>query len=97
MANLILAGAVYSFDNKLLRPRYTGEFNIVDCEEYEKEEDIKKNYDEDDSESFIYSSEYLIYDKEKYYRTQYQGYGTDRMELLSDLSKLYYFDEETEF
>ena len=97
MVNLIIKGAIYQMDDVLLRPHYTGNFNVVDCTEYKTKKQIKEEYSKEIAKSFIKDGYYLTCDGVKYYQAEYSAYGTDRMELLSDLSSLEFFDEDTEF
>lgn len=94
----IIKGALYFNGDEILRPHFSGQFHTVDCTQYFTEKHIKENY----SEKFYKkitgeNSFYIEYEGIRYYECEYSPYCTDSMELLSDLSELEYFDEETSF
>lgn len=97
MTKLVIKGAIYQLDDMLVRPHYTGEFMLVDCTEYKTKKDIKAEYDKNTAKEFLEDGFYIVVDGVKYYETEYSAYGTERIELLSDLSSLSFYDEETEF
>lgn len=97
MAKLIIKGAIYTNGDILLRPHYSGDFHTVDCTEYKTEEEIRSDYSEEIANEFIEDSSQLEYEGTTYYQCEYSPYHTENMELLSDLSDLEYFDEETSF
>ena len=97
MAKLIIKGAIYTDGDTLLRPHYSGEFTMVDCTEFKTEKTIRSEYSEELANEFIEDSLQLEYEGTKYYECEYSPYGTESMELLSDISDLEFFDEETSF
>lgn len=97
MTTIIIKGAIYTNGDMLLRPHYSGDFSIVDCDEYKTVKEIKANYSKKHANSFIKDGNYLTYEGVKYYECEYSPICTDDMELLSDISNVEYFDEETEF
>jgi hypothetical protein len=96
MSKTIIKGAIYTDGELLLRPHYSGDFHTVDCTEYKTEEWIRSDYSEETANKFI-EGDHLYYDGEKYYECEYSPYHTQYMELLSDISDLEFFDEETSF
>lgn len=83
----VIAGAVYKRENDLVIPHQTGEFSIVDCDNYVTIEELKEDYDEE----YIKEVEdnYIEYEGVKYYYAEWSPeYVTDDWELLSDISEL---------
>jgi hypothetical protein len=97
MTKLIIKGAIYTDGDTLLRPHYSGEYYIVDCTEYKTEETIRYEYREELANEFIEESLPLEYEGIKYYECEYSPYHTENMELLSDISDIEFYDEETSF
>jgi hypothetical protein len=96
MTKLIIKGAIYTDGGTLLRPHFTGDFHTVDCTEFKTKEEIKSNYSKENAKQFL-SGYYLTYEGVKYFECEYSPYHTEGMELLSDLSELEFFDENTDF
>ena len=96
MTHLIIAGAFYFKNNTVLRAHYAGEFMLVDCTEYKTKKQIKKEYSESIAKEFL-SEEPIIYDGVKYFQCEYGPWGTENMDLLSDLSELRHIEENYEF
>jgi uncharacterized protein YwgA len=94
----IIKGAIYEINNgeTLLRPHYSGNFSVVDCTEYKQKKQIKEDYNAYHANRFL-SGFYLTYEGNKYYECEYSPRCTDDMYLLSDIDKINYWDEETEF
>nr|DAM45049.1 MAG TPA: hypothetical protein [Caudoviricetes sp.] len=83
----VIKGAVYKRENDLVIPHYTGEFWMVDCDNYVTMEELEQDYDED----YIKEVEdnYIEYDEVKYYYAEYSPeHVEDSWELLSDISEL---------
>lgn len=97
MSKLIIKGAIYTDGDTLLRPHYSGEYHTVDCTEYKTEDEIRANYSEEFANECIEESTTLEFDGKTYYQCEYSPYHTENMELLSDLSDLEYYDEQTNF
>lgn len=93
---LIIQGAVYKSGNVLLRPHYSGEFNLVDCTEYKTKKEILKNYDKKYATEFL-DGFYLTHEGIHYYECNYYPHNTNDFELLSDLSQIKFYDNETDF
>lgn len=93
----IIKGAIYTDADTLLRPHFSGNFYIVDCTEYKKEEVILSEYSESTANEFINESRCLTYEGTRYFECQYSPCDTKDMELLSEINSLEYFDNETEF
>jgi len=92
----IIKGAIYTDGDTLLRPHFSGNFFAVDCTEYKTKKEIKADYSKETAKQML-SNLCLTYEGIKYYECEYSPYNTEGMELLSDLSEIEYFDEETEF
>ena len=94
--NLIFKWLIYTKGDNLLRPHFSWNFHIVDCTEYKKEEEIRELYSEEITNTFL---EWLSleYEGETYYECEYSPIHTEWMELLSDISDIEYYDEETSF
>jgi hypothetical protein len=85
----VIKGAVYKRENDLVIPHQTGEFSIVDCDNYVTMEELKQDYDED----YIKEVEdnYIEYRGVKYYYAEWSPeHVTDDWYLLSEsISELY--------
>jgi hypothetical protein len=85
----VIKGAVYKRENDLVIPHQTGEFSIVDCDNYVTMEELKADYDEE----YIKEVEdnYIEYRGVKYYYTEWSPeHVTDDWYLLSEsISELY--------
>jgi hypothetical protein len=93
----IIKGAIYTDGDVLLRPHFSGSFWMVDCTEYKTKAQIKESYDKKTAKEFINNGYFLTYEGKKYYECEYSPYHTEDFELLSDISNIEYYDEETEF
>ena len=82
---LVIAGAFYfnEEENKVLVPSYTGEYEIVDCEEYLTEEKIIEDYDKPIADRLLANNPVTVRG-EQYYSINYQRphYVTESWELL---------------
>jgi len=97
MNHLVIQGAFYIKGDIVLVPHFTGEYSIVDCDEYKTKKQIKSEYSKEDYKRITQES-YCTYDGETYYSTgDYSPYGTEGMELLSDLSKLSHIENDYNF
>jgi hypothetical protein len=94
---LVIKGAIYECKGVLVRPHFTGEFWVVDATQYKTKEDIKKEYSKECAKDFIKNGFHLTYEGINYYECEYSQYQTENMDLLSDLSEIEFFDEETDF
>ena len=85
----VIKGAVYKRENDLVIPHQTGEFSIVDCDNYVTIEELKEDYDEE----YIKEVEdnYIEYRGIKYYYAEWSPeHVTDDWYLLSEsISELY--------
>ena len=84
---LVIAGAQYLVGDSILIPHYTGDFSIVDCDEYTILSELKGRY----NKTYIKNvkDNYIENEGIKYYYAEYSPFGTDpNWELLSDLSNL---------
>ena len=85
----VIKGAVYKRENDLVIPHQTGEFSIVDCDNYVTMEELKADYDEE----YIKEVEdnYIEYRGIKYYYAEWSPeHVTDDWYLLSEIiSELY--------
>lgn len=93
----IIKGAIYTDGNALLRPHFTGNFDAVDCTRYMTEEDISSEYSVETTKDFVEINLQLTYEGKTFYECEYSPYYTEDMELISDISNVEYFDEDTDF
>ena len=96
---LIIKGAVY-FDEKndmIVVPHFTGEYHIVDCDTYEQIHVLEEKYDSKYIDRITSNDLFCGYKGNIYYSTQSSPCSVLDWELLSDLSELVYFEEDTEF
>ena len=95
--NLIVRGAYYynSESDEILIPHYTGEFRIVDCDQYVTMKELKRSYDKKYIAQVIDSL--IEYEGKKYYNAEYSPRDVGDWELLSDLSELSHIEESYDF
>ena len=91
---LVIKGAYYynRETDEIIVPHYTGEYNIVDCDEYIQMNELKGIYDK----SYIdgVRNRPIIFEEKQYYSAEYSPkYVDDYWELLSDLSELSFIEE----
>lgn len=98
MTQLIIKGALYLSGDAtmVLRPHYSGAMFAVDCTEFHKREHILENYSEEDANEFLENSPVTVQGVE-YFECEYSPHYTEKMELLSDLSKLEFHEEDYDF
>lgn len=97
MANpLIIKGGIYFDGDTILKAHYSGYFFMVDCTEYKTKKVIKQEYSKETAKEFLNGS-YIINEGIKYYECEYSPYGTENLELLSDVSNLEFTDFQNEF
>jgi len=93
----VIKGAYY-YDrdsDTILMPHYTGEFSIVDCNSFEKLEELENTYNEDYIKEAKESP--IEYEGKNYYSTEYSPYHVGDWELLSDISELSFIEENFDF
>ena len=94
----VIKGAYY-YDregNTLLVPHYTGNFSVVDCDSFNKMEDLTARYDQSYIDSVKDSP--IEFEGENYYSTEWGPFNIDDdWELLSDISELYFMEENFAF
>lgn len=93
---LIIKGGIYTNGDMLLKPHYSGYFFMVDCTEYKTKKYIKADYDKKTAKQIL-AEEPLIYEGVKYWECEYRPHGTEKMELLSDVSDLEIINDEYDF
>lgn len=93
---LIIKWAIYTDWETLLRPHFSWQFCMVDCTEYKTKKEMLWYYDKQQVKEFM-EWYYLEYNGEKYYQCEFSTYNTDWLELLSDISELEFYDEDTIF
>jgi hypothetical protein len=49
----IIKGCLYFSGDMILRPHYSGQFSMVDCEEYLTKEELKDRYDKEHVKEFM--------------------------------------------
>jgi hypothetical protein len=95
---IIISGAIYTNGEELLRPHYSGNYLIVDCTQYLTKKHIKENYRNDFyKEATGKNAFYLTYQGVKYFECEFSPYNTEDMELLSEISEIEFYDNETNF
>lgn len=92
----IIKGLIYSDGAKLLRPIFSGNFFMVDCTEYLTKKDIKELYEYTNSKELL-KGFYITFEGVKYYECEVSPQNTKDMELLSDISEVEHYDNETDF
>ncbi len=76
-----------SKDNIIYIPHYSWDFNWCDCDRYLIMSELKKIYD---NRYFKYNKDnYIEYDNQKYYYSEYEAVLTKDLELISNISDLY--------
>jgi hypothetical protein len=94
----IIKGAIYTNGDELLRAHYSGNYLTVDCTEYKPKGQIENEYNEELAEQFTGEDAIcLTYKGVKYYECEYSPFHADNLILLSDISELEFYDNETEF
>lgn len=93
----IIKGCLYFSGDMILRPHYSGQFSMVDCEEYLTKEELKDRYDKEHVKEFMEEWICITYRGTKYYQAEWWLHHTDDFELLSDIGDVQYFDYETNF
>ncbi len=94
---LIIKGAHY-YDresDEILVPHYSGEYDILDCTKHIRKKELKAIYDDKYVKSVIGNP--IIFKGNKYYNAQYGPEHVGDWELLSDLSKLVFVEENFDF
>ena len=85
---LVIAGARYFNGDSILIPHFTGEFYMVDCDEYAPLKTLKAIYSKDYVTQVVEDERYLEHDGVKYYCAESGPFIINDWELLSDLSSL---------
>ena len=93
---LIIKGGIYFNGDVILKARYSGFFSMVDCTEYKTKKQIKSEYDKETAKQFL-SGYYIKNEGVKYYQCEYSPYGTENLDLLSDVSDLEFTDNQNDF
>ena len=92
---LVIAGAYY-YDRKadiILKPHYSGEFSIVDCDSFEQMSELEDKYDKSYIENV--KDNKIEFEGRDYFSTEYSPFCIDDdWELISDLSSLIFNDED---
>ena len=96
MKNLVVKGAYYFDGDSVLVPHRTGEYIIVDCDQFLPKKEIKgrysKEYWQENKNNFV------EIEGEKYYYAEWGPFNiSDEWKLLSDLSELAHFEEKFNF
>ena len=93
----VIRGAYY-YDKEadvILIPHFTGEFWMVDCDEFTTMEDLEGRYDENYINEIKDNPIYL--DGKKYFSAEYSPFTIGDWELLSDISELFHMEEYFDF
>jgi hypothetical protein len=96
MTQTIIKGALYFDGECILRPHFSGQFHTVDCTEYLTAEEIREKYSEETANEFLFNTP-IVYRDIEYFCCECSPYQVGEWDLLSDISKIEFFDEETEF
>ena len=94
---LVIRGAYY-YDKEsdtIIIPHYTGEYSIVDCDEYATMEYLEGKYNQNYIDQV--KDDPIEYDGKKYYNAEYSPFSIGDWELLSDLSELAHLEENFDF
>lgn len=84
---LVIKGARYFRGNDIVVPMMSGEYFMVDCENYVTLEELKGDYDPEYVDSV--KNNYIEYQGVKYYYAEWgPEYITDEWRLISDVSGL---------
>ena len=83
----VIKGAKYFTGDRILIPHMTGEFFIVDCDEYMPLDELKADYDEEYVESV--EDNYIEHEGEKYYYAEWGPFNvSEGWDLISDISNV---------
>lgn len=83
----VIKGAKYFTGDSILIPHFSGEYVTVDCDEYVKLGELKKEYDKDYVESV--EDNYIEHEGEKYYYAEWSPFNvSEEWDLISDISSL---------
>lgn len=94
---LVIAGAFYydRSSDTILVPHYTGEYVTVDCSEYVTMDELKNNYD--DSYIKDVKDKRIEFEGKQYYSAEWSPFHVGNWELLSDLTKLRFNEDNRSF
>lgn len=88
----VIKGAKYFTGDRILIPHTTGEFFVVDCDEYMPLDELKADYDEDYVESV--EDNYIEHEGEKYYYAEWGPFNvSSEWDLISDISSVELIEE----
>jgi hypothetical protein len=88
----VIKGAKYFTGDRILIPHMTGEFFMVDCDEYMPLDELKADYDEEYVESV--EDNYIEHEGEKYYYAEWGPFNvTGEWDLISDISGVALIEE----
>lgn len=92
MRYVVIRGAKYFRGDDIVIPHMTGEYWMVDCDNYVTLEELKDEYDEEYVESV--KDNYIEHEGVNYYYAEWGPESvTDDWELISDISSLTLIDE----
>lgn len=96
---LVIKGCIYTNGNALLRCHHTGDFVVVDCDEFLTVEEMDdRDYRQLTTDNIVENSVSLTYDGKPYYDiSEYSPYLTENLKLLTDVNDIEYFDDCTSF
>ena len=89
----VVAGAHYFDGYSILIPHYTGDFSMVDCDEYAPLKTLKAKYSKEYIAQVVEDERYLEHDGTKYYYAEFGPFQVIDWELLSNLSSLRFTKE----
>ena len=93
---LVIRGAYYKNEDSILVPHSTGDYNVVDCNEYIRKKEWKNRYYEEDWEGN--KDHYVKVRGKKYYYAGFRPvYVGSEWEVLSDLSGISHTETDYDF
>jgi hypothetical protein len=94
---VVIKGALYFDGDLILRPHFSGSFYMVDCTEFKPKEQILSEYSEADAKDIL-EQEPITYRGVEYFKCEYSPFNVaEDWVLLSDISEVEFFDNETDF
>jgi len=97
MKTVIKGAFYYDRDSEtLLVPHFTGEYAMVDCDSFNKMEELEGRYDQSYIDTVKDSP--IEFEGENYYSSEWGPFNvSDDWELLSDISELSFQEENFDF
>jgi hypothetical protein len=93
----IIKGMLYKAGDRVVRPHFSGEYYMVDCTEYLTKEQIEIDFGSAGDEFFGEDGFNIRCEGVDYWEAESGPYHTEDFDLLSDLSHVDHYDDETNF